>query len=267
MSDAALGDEVGYPRPASPRLITRRRARGATPALRLRTLPHRRARVAVFGVPVSVDVSWVFGLALATWTFADGALPLAAPGRGLGAYVGAGALAATLLLGSIALHEAGHWVAARRAGLPVTGLALSLVGGRLELGAEPRSAGAECRLALGGPLASLATAAVAIVVHVALVEADADPLAATVPALVAAGNLAVAILNLLPGLPLDGGRVLRALVWAVGGDESRATWVARGAGRVVGATLIVVAVIASASGEAASALWAALLGLTIYQHA
>src|SRR5438132_13495666 len=105
------------------------------PALRLRRRSRRRRRgLAVFGVALHLDVSWVFGLGLAAWTFSDAVLPLDVPDRTMTAYLLAGGSAALLVLGSLALHEAGHWLAASRAGLPVTRLALSLVGGALELG-------------------------------------------------------------------------------------------------------------------------------------
>ena len=80
-------------------------------------------------------------------------------------------------------------------------------------------------------------------------------------------NLAVALLNLLPALPLDGGRMLKAAIWAASGDESRATGIAAGAGRALGGALILLCIIASASGDAAAAIWSAALGLTILRHA
>src|SRR6185503_13156176 len=95
---------------------------GAIPALRLRA--RRRRGVEVLGVALRLDVSWVFGLGLATWTFADAVLPLDVPDRTESAYWLAGGAAAVLVLGSLVLHEAGHWLLARRAGLPVTRLAL-----------------------------------------------------------------------------------------------------------------------------------------------
>ena len=102
--------------------------------------------------------------------------------------------------------------------------------------------------------------------HVMLVEAEVDPLVAAVAAVVAVANLTVAVLNLLPGLPLDGGRVLKAAVWSATGDETRATRIAARAGRALAGTLLFVAVIASASGDAASAIWSGALGLTILRN-
>ena len=125
----------------------------------------------------------------------------------------------------------------------------------------------ELRLALGGPVASLVAAVLAGIVHVALVEAGVDPLLTAVAAVVAVANLGVAALNLLPGLPLDGGRMLRAAVWAATGDEATATRVAAGAGRVLGIALLLLAVVASASGDAAAAIWSGALALTIHRWA
>ena len=254
-----------------PRLVSRGPSGRATadlfPGLRLRGTARPVGRLALFGVPLRLDVSWVFGLGLATWTFADAVLPLEAPDRATGVYAAGGALTALLIFGSLALHEGGHWLMAHRAGLPVVRLVLSLVGGSLELGAAPRSPAMELRLALGGPVASLVAAVLAGIVHVALVEAGVDPLLTAVAAVVAVANLGVAALNLLPGLPLDGGRMLRAAVWAATGDEATATRVAAGAGRVLGIALLLLAVVASASGDAAAAIWSGALALTIHRWA
>jgi Zn-dependent protease len=221
----------------------------------------------LLGTPITVDATWLLGLGLAAWTFADGVLPAEVPGRRTSAYVAAGTLAALLLLGSLVLHETGHWLAARRAGLPVTGLRLSLVGGALTLGAVPRTPAAEARIAVAGPLASLATAVVAALAHVVMVEAGADALAATVPAIVATGNVGLALVNLVPGLPLDGGRLLRAGLWRMTGDLAAATRVAGRLGRTLAGGLVGLAVIASASGDAAAATWAAMVALAIYLNA
>jgi Zn-dependent protease len=259
--------------PLNPQLVTRggstgRSSDGLVPTLRLRRISRRRRRggLAVFGVTLRLDVSWVFGLGLAAWTFADAVLPLDVPDRTPAAYAAAGTAAALLVLGSLALHEAGHWLVARRAGLPVIRLALSLVGGTLELGTAPRTAGSELWIALGGPLASLLVAVLAAVAHVVLVESAADPLVASVAAVVGVANLAVALLNLLPGLPLDGGRVLKAAVWRVTGDEVRATHVAAAGGRLLAGALLALAVVASASGDAAAAIWSGALGLTLLRR-
>jgi Zn-dependent protease len=222
------------------------------------------ARPDVLGVPLTIDGSCLIGLVLVTWTFTATMLPPDALSRRPVSCLAAGVLAALLLLGSLVLHEAGHWVVARRAGLPVVGLTLSLAGGTLALGAAPRSPGVEARVALAGPIASLLTALAAAVAHVAMVEAGADPVVATVAALVAAGNLVIALVNLLPGPPLDGGRVVRAAMWWVSGDGATADRITGRLGRLLAWALLALAVVASASGHAVAAAWVAVLGMIVW---
>lgn len=236
------------------------------PGLRL-PLPHPAAwRLGVFGIPVTIDVSWPLGVGLAAWTLADSILPLAAPGRGLAAYALAGAAGGALLLLSVAVHEAGHCLAARRAGLAVVRVTLSLVGGTFEVDEAPRGPATELRIAAAGSLTSLGCALGAAVAHVALVEGDADPLVAAVAAAAAVGNLLFVALNLLPGLPLDGGRIARAALWAVSGREPLATRVAAMLGRAVGGALLAIALLASASGDAATGIWSGFLGVVLLRH-
>jgi Zn-dependent protease len=236
----------------------------AAASLRL-ALARRRGRpLALFGIPITLDVSWPFAFALATWTFADSVLPAAAPGRGLAAYTSAAILVAALLLLSLALHEAAHGIAARQVGGGVTAVSLSMFGGATTLRDVPRTPGAVFRIAAAGPLASLVCALIAAIVHVVLIENDGDPLSIAGAAVVAMVNLVVTLINLLPGRPLDGGHILEAAVWKVTGRPARAAQLATIAGRAIGAIAVGIALVASASGDVAAALWVGLLGLVIW---
>jgi Zn-dependent protease len=175
----------------------------------------------------------------------------------------AGAAGAALVIWSLLLHEVGHAVAARRAGLGVGRIALSFVGGTSELIGPIRRAKDELVIAAAGPLTSLALALLAAIAHVVIVETSGAGLPATLAALVAVANVAVALLNAAPGLPLDGGRVLRATLWAMTGRADAATCIATAAGRRFGEVLIGVALLASAFGFVGLALWAALLGFVL----
>jgi Zn-dependent protease len=212
---------------------------------------------------VRADLSCVFGALLTAWTFAAGFLPETDPGRSLTAYWTAGAAGALLVVGSILLHEIGHAIAARRAGLGVARITLSFVGGTSEVVGAIRHARDELVIAAAGPITSFAAMVVAAVVHVVIVETSGPGLSATIAALVGVANLALVLLNAVPGLPLDGGRVLRAVVWAITGRPEAATRIAAAAGRRFGELLIATAVFASAFGFVALALWAALLGFVL----
>jgi Zn-dependent protease len=233
-------------------------------ALRLRRSPRAPSRTLVLGVPLSVQPSWLFGIALTAWTAADALLPAIVPGRSLLTYtIGGVALAAALAV-SLALHEAAHCVAARRGGLAVRRLSLGFLGGEAELDTLPRTPRIEAAIALAGPAMNGVIVLAAAVTHIALVELDADPVLTAVAAVLAVANLFVTVINLAPGLPLDGGRVLHALVWAVTGREAMGTRVAAAAGRALGVGLLAVALIASATGDTAVALWLAVLGLSVH---
>jgi Zn-dependent protease len=233
-------------------------------ALRLRHSHRARYRTLVLGVPLTVQPSWLFGVALTAWTATDALLPAVVPGRSLLTYtIGGVALAAGLAM-SLVLHEAAHCVAARRGGLAVRRLSLGFLGGEAELDALPRGPRGEAAIAMAGPLTNGLIVLTAAVAHVVLVELDADPLLAAVAAMLAVANLFLTVFNLAPGLPLDGGRVLHAVVWALTGREATGTRLATAAGRALGAALLVIALIASASGDTAVALWLAILGLSVH---
>ena len=215
------------------------------------------------GVGVRADISCAFGGLLTAWTFASGFLPETDPGRSTTAYWMAGASGALLVMLSLLLHELGHALAARHAGLGVARMTLSFVGGTSEIVGVIRHARDEFMIAVTGPITSLTLAALAAVAHVAIVETAGAGLPATVAALLAVANFAIAAVNLVPGLPLDGGHMLRAAVWAMTGRPEAATRIAMVAGRRVGEAVIAVAVLASAFGFVALAVWAALLGFVV----
>lgn len=221
----------------------------------------------LFGIPVTFNLSCAVLAALATWTFADVVLPAAAPGRSALAYwTGAGA-ATLLALMSIVVHELGHAAVARRTGLGVRRMSLSLLGGTTELSGAPRTPAAAFVVAAAGPVASLGLAVAAAVTHVVLVEMNADPLTAAIPALAAVANLAIAALNLLPGLPLDGGQVLSATVWRITGRTAAGVRVASAAGRTLAMLIGALSVIASASGDAGVAIWFGVIAIVMWSHA
>lgn len=232
-------------------------------ALRLRGSHRTRSRALALGVPVTMQPSWVFGVALSAWTAADALLPAVVPERSLLAYTFGGVALSAALAVSLVLHEAAHCVAARRAGLAVRRLSLGFLGGEAELDAPPR-AGAAASIAIAGPLANVGVMLTAALAHVLFVELEADPLLAAIAALLAVANLFLTVVNLVPGLPLDGGHVLQAAIWKLVSSEAMGTKMAAAVGRTVGGGFLVVALIASASGDVAAALWLALLGLSIH---
>lgn len=181
----------------------------------------------IAGSDVLVSSSWFFVAALIAVVIAP-RVEEVEPGLGPWKYV-AGLVFAVVLYGSVLLHEAAHAVMARAFGLPVSSITLHFLGGMTSIDKEARRPREELLIAIVGPLTSLAVGVVAL----GLLFVVPDGLLELVLEGLAGANLLVGILNLVPGLPLDGGRVLKAVVWGASGDVHRATIVAAWGGRVV----------------------------------
>ena len=189
---------------------------------------------------ISVGLHWSIGIivALLTVTLSETILPEFAPGHPGPVYLMTALLTAALFLASIAAHELGHSVVAVRNGVRVRGITLFALGGVARLDSEPDDPGAAARIAAAGPAVSVAIGVTSVAVAVGLA-------ALGVPALLVAGlawlgiiNLSLAVFNLLPVFPLDGGRILQAVLWRRGGDRSQATITAATIGRYGGWGLV-----------------------------
>ena len=178
------------------------------------------------GVDVLVRSSWLLVAGLIAVLLAP-RIEQVAPGLGALTYV-AGLAFAVLLYLSVLLHEVSHALMAQRYGLGVRSISLHFLGGATEIDSETRTAGQEFKVAVVGPLTSIAVGLLAL----ALLQVTPDGLLYVAVEGLAGANLVVGVLNLVPGLPLDGGRVLRALVWQVTGNMHRGTIVAAWGGRV-----------------------------------
>lgn len=216
-----------------------------------------------FGVPVDVTPTWFLVAALITVGFAS-AVETAVPGIGDWKYA-VSLTFAVLLYVSVLIHELSHTVVALRAGLPVRRISLHLLGGVSEIERPAATPGREAGIAVAGPLVSLLLALVGFAVSEALEPQTVGRLLARALMI---SNLVVGVFNLLPGLPLDGGRVLSAAVWRVTGRRHTGTLVGGYVGRVV-AVIVLGAPFLLAAGDPASldvidVIWAALLGAFIW---
>ena len=181
----------------------------------------------IAGVDVLVRPSWLLVAALIAVVLAP-QVEAVQPGLGAGKYL-AGVAFAVLLYLSVLLHEMSHALMAKRYGLPVRSITLHFLGGVTEIEGEPDTPRREFGVSVVGPLTSIAVG----LVFLGLLFVTPDGLLSLAVAGLAGANLIVGVLNLVPGLPLDGGRVLRAAVWKASGDPHRGTIVAGWGGRVV----------------------------------
>ncbi len=211
----------------------------------------------IFGIPIGLDYSWFVIFALLTWMLAGSYYPEEFKGWPLFLYWLTGAITAIMLFVSVLLHELGHSVIVLRYKIPVRSITLFLFGGIAQIGAEPPSAIAEFFIAVGGPLVSLALAIVFYAVQPLVV--GVEPLLGVAKYL-AYINFALVLFNLIPGYPLDGGRVLRAIMWAITGNMDRSTLIAANAGRFFALFLIFVGAWQIFTGNLGGGLWIALIG-------
>ncbi|MFG2065011.1 site-2 protease family protein [Micromonospora sp. NPDC048871] len=214
----------------------------------------------IAGVPVGVNWSVLFIFALIWWGLSANLFPVSYPGRSALAYVFAGLAAAVVFFLGLLAHEVSHAVVAKRNGLDVQGITLWLFGGVAELRGEARTPGAELRIAGVGPLVSLIIGAFFGVIAMVLGVAGVHGLLLGAMAWLAGINLLLALFNILPAAPLDGGRLLRAAVWKATGDRTRASVVAARAGWVLGVLLIGLGLFRFLTGAGFGGLWLALIG-------
>jgi Zn-dependent protease/CBS domain-containing protein len=214
----------------------------------------------IAGVPVGVNWSVLVIFLLIAWGLAASQFPRAYPDRPTWAYVLAGLAAAVVFFLGLLAHEVAHAVVAKRNGIGVEGITLWLFGGVSELKGEARDPGAELRIAGIGPLVSLLIGLFFGAIAVLLTLAGVHGLLLGALAWLAGINILLAVFNVLPAAPLDGGRLLRAAVWKATGDRTKASVVAARAGWVLGALLIVFGLWQFLRGVGVGGLWLALIG-------
>ena len=211
----------------------------------------------VAGIPIGANWTWLIVVALITWSLATTVFPDQNPGLSDATYIAMAVAASILFFTSLLLHELGHAFQARREGMEIEGITLWIFGGVAKFRGMFPSAGAEFRIAVAGPLVSLALGILFIGIAVAIGMSDAvDGVAAWLGYI----NVALLAFNLLPALPLDGGRVLRSALWRARGNFAWATRVAAAIGSGFGVLFIGAGLAAFFWVDTISGLWLAFIG-------
>ena len=215
----------------------------------------------LLGFEVKVDMSWIVLAILVAWSLSTGLFPQEAKDLSTGTYWMMGIFGAAGLFLSIILHEFSHSLVARKRGMPMKGITLFIFGGVAEMGDEPPGAGTELLMAAAGPLASIA---IALVFYAFYVLGAGGVMPVSVHAVVgylAMINALLAGFNLIPAFPLDGGRMLRAVLWAVKKDLHWATRVSSWVGSGFGFFLIFMGVLNVLRGHFIGGMWWLLIGM------
>lgn len=216
----------------------------------------------IFGIPIRVHFSWLIIFGLITWSLSTFYFPKAAPDLPVQSYWLSGAIAALLLFVSVALHELSHSFVALSYKLPISSITLFIFGGVSQIKGEPPNPKVEFRMAVAGPLSSFV---LSLVFYGAYSATGSDVLRALFSYL-AQLNLILGIFNLIPGFPMDGGRVVRAFMWSRSKDYYYATRKASNYGQKIALLFIVFGFLSIFAGLSGG-LWLMLIGWFLYTAA
>jgi Zn-dependent protease/predicted transcriptional regulator len=217
----------------------------------------------ILGFKVKINISWLFLALLIAWSLAKGFFPELYEGLPEATYWWMAVAGLIGLFFSIVFHELSHSLVARRYGLPMKGITLFILGGVAEMEDEPPSAKAEFLMAIAGPIASLVLAAAFYLLYLLAGAAGvAEPLAGVLRYL-GLLNLLLAVFNMLPAFPMDGGRAMRAVIWHRTGNLRKATRIAATGGTWLSYGFFGLAVLNLATGNFVGVIWWFLLGMFI----
>ncbi|MGI9356909.1 MAG: site-2 protease family protein [Rhizobiaceae bacterium] len=217
----------------------------------------------IWGFRIRIDSTWLLVAALIVWSLSASYFPAEVPGRPPMEYIVLGMAAMLLFFATLIAHELAHSLVARTFGIEVGSITLFMFGGVAELESEPVSAKSEFWIAIAGPVMSLALSAVFILLSSLLRGGGVSPSLIALTDYHGFINLMIAIFNLVPAFPLDGGRVLRAALWKLKDDLIGATRISSAFGSAFGFLLITTGVLSLLSSNAAAGLWQILIGFFV----
>lgn len=221
----------------------------------------------IFGFDVGIDMSWIILAFLIAWSLSVGLFPFQFKGLSTGTYWLMGIVGAAGLFLSIIFHELSHSLVARRFGMPMEGITLFIFGGVSQMSEEPPSPKAEFMMAIIGPLSSIAIGVVFYIVYAVGKQGGWPQPVNGVVGYLAIINGILAGFNLIPAFPLDGGRVLRSILWGIKGNLRWATRISSSIGSGFGILLVILAVFQLFQGNFIGAMWWFLIGMFLQSAA
>jgi Zn-dependent protease len=215
-----------------------------------------------FGISLRLHYSWFLIFALVTWALAAVYFPSTHPTWSLALKIGAGVITSILFFGSVLFHELMHSIVALREGIQIQAITLFFLGGVSQMTGEPRTASDEFRMAAAGPFSSLILGGLFLGIYYLLNSSTSETaqIIAAISQYLGIINILLGVFNLIPGFPLDGGRVLRALIWWRSKNLQSATRIASNVGRGIGFLFIIVGIFLAFTGNFFNGIWLALIG-------
>ncbi len=212
----------------------------------------------IFGIDIEIHFSWLFILGLVSWTLAENVFPDRYDTWSTAEYWTIGVIAALLLFVTVLVHELAHAVVALRRGLPVPRITLFIFGGVSEIAKQPETAKAEFTIAAAGPAMSFVIAAISGAI--VLLAGGVNEKIEGIFGYLAIVNLMLGVFNLVPGFPLDGGRVLRSIIWGRTKNFRKATQSAASVGEFVAYGMIGLGFFLALTGPLLNGLWFMFIG-------
>ncbi len=213
----------------------------------------------IHGIEIAVHWSWLIIFVLFTWSLAVFFFPPLYPGWSVATYWIVGAISTVLLFASVLLHELSHSLVAEAQGIPVSSITLFVFGGVSSIQSEPRTARDEFLMAIAGPASSIVIGVACYGLMLILAPVVPETVVAVLLSM-AIYNVILGLFNLIPGFPLDGGRVFRSIVWAITGSLWRATAVATTVGQVFAYLFIFAGLFLAIAGSFVSGIWLVFIG-------
>ena len=220
----------------------------------------------IFGFRISIDLSWFVLAALIVWSLATDLFPEYLPERSAQTYYIMGTVAALGMFASIVFHELAHSLVARLYGIKIAGITLFIFGGVAELEDEPPTPKSEFLVAIAGPISSVVLGGTFFLIA-SVLETSSPPEVLAVLSYLTVINIVLAVFNLIPAFPLDGGRMLRAALWWRQGDLRKATRLASFMGAALGIALMAFGAYNSFQGSLIGGMWQILIGYFVFNAA
>ncbi len=221
----------------------------------------------IFGIPLEINVSWFIIFGLVSWSLVSFYFPAHYPSFSVATHWVMGLVAALLLFVSVILHELGHSIVAKTHGVPIKRITLFLFGGVSQLAREAADPLTEIKIAIAGPAVSYALMMVFFALYHVVSRSAGPEGVAPVLRYLAYVNGILGTFNLIPGFPLDGGRLLRAILWKVSGNLRKATHIASRVGSIIGIIFIVLGILLVLRGAFIGGFWLVLIGFFLRQAA
>jgi Zn-dependent protease/CBS domain-containing protein len=223
--------------------------------------------ITILGIPVEINYSWFIIFALIVYTLSVGYFPLVNPEQGAAAHWSMGIVAALLLFICLLAHELSHSYVAKMNGLSISGITLFVFGGVAHMEKEPTSPDIEFKMAIAGPLMSFLLGALFWLISLGLNSWGSFRALSPIADYLVLLNFAVGFFNLIPGFPLDGGRVLRSLIWKFSHNLRKATLIASSFGKTFAYLMIGLGFLGLITGNILSGVWFIFLGLFLQEAA